>query len=122
MDVDIPGRQSAGVSPRAHEAERKRRLHLLIGRLPRRVQNTVHWLLQPAARWLRVPAGLLLIIGGFLAILPVFGLWMLPLGLILLSEDIEPLRRASARVLAWVEGRHPTWMGLQSSTSANLHR
>jgi hypothetical protein len=67
-------------------------------------------LLRPSARWFRIPAGLLLIIGGILAILPVFGLWMLPLGLLLLAEDIGPLRRGSGRVLAWVEERHPTWM------------
>jgi hypothetical protein len=33
----------------------------------------------------------------FLAILPVFGLWMLPLGLILLSEDLPIVRRRDAR-------------------------
>jgi hypothetical protein len=120
LDVDTPDRHGEETSPHADENERKRRLHLLIGRLPQRIQTCVHWLLQPSARWLRIPAGLLLIVGGFLAILPVFGLWMLPLGLVLLSEDIEPLRRASARVLAWVEGHHPNWMGLQPYT--NLHR
>jgi hypothetical protein len=131
LSVDTPDWQSAESSHHVHgthgethgnEAERKRRLHLLIGRLPKRMQSSVHWLLQPEARWLRIPAGLLLIVGGFLAVLPIFGLWMLPLGLVLLSEDIEPLRRASGRVLAWIERRHPKWLGLQPSTFANPYR
>jgi hypothetical protein len=99
------------------EAERRRRLDLLIRRLPQRVQTGVRWLLRPSARWLRIPAGLLLIVGGFLSILPILGLWMLPLGLALLSEDIAPLRRGFGRVLAWIETRHPNWMGLQPQSS-----
>ncbi len=37
-----------------------------------------------------MPVGLLLIVGGVFSILPVLGLWMLPLGLVLLSEDFPP--------------------------------
>ena len=47
------------------------------------MQATTRWLRKPASRWARIPAGVLLIIGGRLAILPVFGLWMFPLGLML---------------------------------------
>jgi len=36
---------------------------------------------------------LLLIVGGLLSFLPVLGLWMLPLGLLLLAEDYPPLQR-----------------------------
>ena len=42
---------------------------------------------------LRVPLGLLLCLGGALWFLPVLGLWMLPLGLLILSEDVPWLRR-----------------------------
>jgi hypothetical protein len=70
--------------------DRERRLELLIRRLPRRLRDAVRWLRQPAARWLRMPVGLLLIVGGVFSILPVLGLWMLPLGLVLLSEDFPP--------------------------------
>jgi hypothetical protein len=51
----------------------------------------------------------LLIIGGRLAILPVFGLWMLPLGLMLLADDIPPVRRLRDRALDWPERRRPQW-------------
>jgi hypothetical protein len=57
--------------------------------------------------------------GGFLSILPIVGLWMLPLGLVLLAEDIPPLRRATNRVLAWIEHRRPHWMGLARPSTAN---
>ena len=43
----------------------------------------------------------------FLAILPVFGLWMLPLGLILLAEDLPIVRRGVTRALDWLERRRP---------------
>lgn len=92
------------------EAERQRRLALLIDRLPRRMAELVRWLLAPSRIWIRIPAGLLFMIGGCLAFLPVLGLWMLPLGFFLLAEDIPVLRRLSGRLLAWIERRHPGWM------------
>jgi len=94
------------------EHHRARRLGLLIGRLPGRLQRLTRWLLAPPQRWLRLPAGILFIIGSLLWVLPVFGLWMLPLGIVLLAEDIPPLRRWTARRLAWIEHHRPHWMGL----------
>ena len=69
------------------DQERERRLELLVRRLPDGIQSTVRWLHRPAARWVRIPAGLLLMAASLLSILPIFGLWMLPLGLVLLAED-----------------------------------
>ena len=80
-------------------ADRERRLRRLTRRLPGRLQAATRWLRKPASRWARIPAGVLLIMGGCLAILPFFGLWMLPLGLILLADDIPPVRRARDRAL-----------------------
>lgn len=88
---------------------RERRLDRLIGRLPNQMQEPVRWLRRPASRWLRIPAGLLLLIGGFLSILPFLGLWMLPLGLMLLAEDVPPLRRARERLLDRLELQKPHW-------------
>jgi hypothetical protein len=87
----------------------ERRLRRLLRRLPGRMQAITRWLRKPASRWARIPAGVLLIIGGCLAILPVFGLWMLPLGFMLLADDIPPLRRFRDRALDWLERRRPTW-------------
>ncbi len=100
------------------EDPRERRIELLVRRLPRWLQTAIRWLRQPSARWVRIPAAFLLILGGFLAVLPVFGLWMLPLGLVLLAEDIAPLRRLTDRGLAWIEHRRPHWMGLPRTSSS----
>ena len=87
----------------------ERRLRRLLRRLPSRMQAITRWLRKPTSRWARLPAGILLILGGCLAILPVFGLWMFPLGLMLLADDIPPLRRSRDRALDWLERRRPNW-------------
>ena len=85
------------------------RLERLIRRLPEHRQASARWLRSPAARWVRVPLGILFILGSFLFILPIFGLWMLPFGLLLLAEDVPALRRLRTRVLDWLERRWPHW-------------
>ncbi len=45
----------------------------------------------------RIALGIGLILGGCLAVLPVFGLWMIPLGLWVLSEDFATVRRFRRR-------------------------
>ncbi|QGY02024.1 hypothetical protein MMSR116_09120 [Methylobacterium mesophilicum SR1.6/6] len=68
------------------------RVERLTGRLPVRVRDAVTWLRRPSRRPVRLVAALALIGGGVLSFLPVLGLWMLPLGLALLSEDIPALK------------------------------
>jgi hypothetical protein len=91
-------------------ARREQCLQRLIDRLPPTLRRVVRLLRRPSSRWVRLPAGVLLVCGGLLSILPLLGIWMLPLGLILLAEDIAPLRRARDRLLDWVERRYPQWM------------
>ncbi|KMO23522.1 hypothetical protein QR78_04240 [Methylobacterium indicum] len=81
------------------------RIVKLLDLLPRRVADAIAWLRAPSRRWVRIPAALLLILGGFLAILPVFGLWMLPLGLALLSEDIPGMKPSLERAARWLEDK-----------------
>ncbi|MBK3395496.1 hypothetical protein HPY23_02920 [Methylobacterium sp. IF7SW-B2] len=81
------------------------RIARLLDLLPRRVADSVSWLRAPSRRWVRIPAAVLLILGGFLAILPVFGLWMLPLGLALLSEDIPGMKPSLERAARWLEDK-----------------
>ena len=85
------------------------RLERLIRRLPEHRQAPVRWLRSPAARWVRLPLGVLFILGSLLFILPIFGLWMLPVGLLLLAEDVPVLRRMRTRVLNWIERHRPHW-------------
>ena len=86
------------------------RLEGLINRLPRRIRSTLRFLRKPSSRWLRIPAGLLLTFGGVLWFLPVAGLWMLPIGLTLLADDLQPLRSLRSRTLDWVEHHRPDWL------------
>lgn len=51
------------------------------------------WVRKPHMHLVRIPLALLLILGGIFSFLPVLGLWMLPLGLLVLAVDIPPLRR-----------------------------
>ncbi|WP_050764092.1 hypothetical protein [Beijerinckia indica] len=89
---------------------RERRLELLIDRLPPRLRQVIRGLRQPGRPWRRRTAGVLFICGGFLAILPILGLWMLPLGLLLLAEDIPLLARGCDRALDWIERYRPHWL------------
>jgi len=76
-----------------------------VARLPKSTQNAVAWLRHPSRRWVRIPAAAGLIVGGVLWFLPLVGFWMLPLGLILLAEDIPPLKRSLARAARWLDAR-----------------
>ena len=93
------------------------RLDALVHRLPPRLAGTVDYLLQPSSRWVRIPSGALLIVGGVLSFLPVLGIWMLPLGLALLAEDVTALRASRSKVFDWIERRKPRW--LDPSVSKN---
>lgn len=55
----------------------------------------------PPYRWQRVLIGALLVIGGVFGFLPVLGLWMLPLGLLVLSVDLPIARRWRRQVEVW---------------------
>lgn len=75
------------MAPKSHA-----RLNRQFDRLQRRIPNfAANWLeriRRPDARWVRIPLGFLLILGGIFSFLPVLGIWMLPLGLLLLAIDL----------------------------------
>ena len=79
-------------------------LRRLLDALPEPVRRGYQKLTRPEWRWVRLPLGVLCIAGGFLAFLPVLGVWMIPLGLLLLSEDVPFLRRPTIRGLGLVQG------------------
>ena len=74
-------------------------LRRLTARLPGPIRSALTWVLRPEAKWLRIPLGLLLILGGFLGFLPILGFWMIPLGALLLAEDFPLVRRPTIRTL-----------------------
>ena len=92
------------------DAHLDRHFERLQNRLHPRVAAPFAKLRQPHLRWLRLPLGVALIAGGFLGFLPVLGFWMLPLGVLLLAQDIPFLKRPTARAL---DGCHRRWDALR---------
>ena len=92
----------------------ERQLDRISAELPSRVGGFLRWLRGPSSRWVRVPAGLLLIIGGVVGFLPVLGFWMVPLGALLLAQDIPFLRRPVLQLLAWLERECIKWKSQRS--------
>ena len=75
----------------------------------------VGWLRKPSSRLVRIPLAILLMVGGIFAFLPVLGFWMLPLGLILIAQDLPFLQGPIARGLGWVERK---WLARRAKVSA----
>ncbi len=88
----IPDSGTRGEDPADRTEAWDVRVAALVGRLPDRVARAVRWLRDPSRRMVRTVSGLLLFLGGCLSILPVLGLWMLPLGLALLADDWPALK------------------------------
>jgi hypothetical protein len=93
--------------PAAHHEQRKfdRLLDRLQARVPERWSGAMSWLVSPAARLVRLPLGLLFIAGGVFAFLPVLGVWMIPLGIVLIAVDVASVRRQVVRTWPMVEAR-----------------
>jgi hypothetical protein len=78
--------------------------------LPDRMVRSIRWLRDPSSRWIRLPLGLLFILGGLLWFLPVLGIELLPIGLLLIAEDVPFLRKPVARFMIWLEHK---WVSLR---------
>ncbi|WP_127753387.1 MULTISPECIES: hypothetical protein [unclassified Devosia] len=91
----------------------KARLFRQFDKLERRVPNfaarALEWLRRPGARLVRIPLGVLLILGGVFSFLPVLGAWMLPLGLLLLAIDLPFLRGPVNAVIVTGTRKWTTW-------------
>ena len=72
---------------------------------PGRLSRLIARLRKPEARMVRIPLGVLCIIGSFLWFLPVLGLWFLPLGLLLIAQDVRFLRRPVGRLTLYLLDR-----------------
>ena len=64
-----------------------------IGRQVPATRGFLDWVRRPGLWLVRVPLAILAILGGIFSFLPILGIWMLPLGLLLLAVDIPALRR-----------------------------
>lgn len=90
--------------PRARQDDLEKAFDDLESEAPDSLTRALGWLRRPQARAVRIPVGALFIFGSFLWFLPVLGLWFLPLGLLLIAQDVPFLRRPVGRMtLYWLD-------------------
>lgn len=97
------------MSDAATKAELDRYFDWIEQQLPERLGRFLHWLRQPSMLLARIVVSLLLIIGGIFAFLPILGFWMLPLGLMIIAEDLPFLQPPLVRCFQWVERKWHNW-------------
>jgi len=66
---------------------------------------------------MRIGLGLGLVAGGVLGFLPVLGFWMLPLGLLVLSQDLPAVRRWRRSFVLRMERRNGKRPGREGRTN-----
>ncbi|MCE6958260.1 tryptophan synthase subunit beta [Cereibacter sphaeroides] len=98
----------------ANDTPEKRRLLRQLEKLQSDIpalRRPIAFLAQDRSRLVRFPLASLLVIGGLFSILPFLGLWMLPLGLLLLAIDVPVLRPGVTGTL--IRGRQAirNWRG-----------
>jgi hypothetical protein len=84
--------------------ERKRELNEQFDRLqddlPKPAATPLGKLRKPSWAWLRIPAGVLLVIASVVSVVPLLN-WKALTGLALLAVDVPFLRKPVARLLRW---------------------
>ncbi len=93
----------------SREQRRLRRQFESIEKLHPALQGRVRALQNNRWRLVRIPLGIFFILGGFLSILPFLGIWMLPLGLLLLAVDLPFLRPGVNAILIRSRRRIAIW-------------
>jgi hypothetical protein len=86
-------------------AELNRYFEMIDQRVPLSVSQFIRWLRMPSSFAIRLVIAILLILGGIFSFLPVLGLWMLPLGLLLIAQDIPLLQEPLVAAFALVEAK-----------------
>ena len=96
----------------------KARINRQFDRIERKIPaaaKLLEWLRRPATRVVRIPIGVLLILGGIFSFLPILGIWMLPLGLLLLALDFAFLRTPIAGAIVLGTRKWMTWRRQQKA-------
>ena len=97
-------------APRQKDDELEEAFDELEREAPDFLTRAIFWLRKPEARIVRLPLGILFIVAGFLWFLPVVGLECLPIGLLLIAQDVPFLRRPVGRMTLWLLDR---WVQLR---------
>ena len=85
------------------DIELNRYFKMIDRRVPTSVSKFIRWLRMPSSFAVRLIIAILLVLGGVFGFLPVLGVWMLPLGLLLIAQDVPFLRKPLVAVFAWAE-------------------
>ena len=80
-----------------------------IGRAVPASKGFLDWVRRPSSRIVRIPLGIVLILGGVFSFLPVLGVWMLPLGLFLIALDLPFLQGPLNRMTFWAQRKWTNW-------------
>lgn len=86
-------------------------------KMPDRLARGIGWLVGPSAILIRLPLGLLCIAGGIFSFLPVLGIWMLPLGILLIAVDVPWVRRWVIQTWPRIEARWRLWRSRRSRST-----
>jgi hypothetical protein len=78
-------------------------------RLPDWSGRMLRWLRLPSSRRARILVSALLVLGSLFSFLPVLGLWMLPLGLIIIAQDLPFLKAPLVSVFRRIEACWDRW-------------
>jgi 4-alpha-glucanotransferase len=84
-------------------------------KMPGRMARFVTWIRKPELRVTRIISGVLLVLLGLVGFLPILGFWMVPLGLMLLAQDVTFLRRPVVSAIEWCERKWEGWRRKRSA-------
>jgi hypothetical protein len=81
--------------------------------LPDRPARALNWLHQPTSRYVRMPLGIFSVVASFFAFLPVIGLEFLPIGMLLIAQDVpflrQPVGKAVLPLIEWLDRQKTKW-------------
>jgi hypothetical protein len=80
-----------------------RAFDVLVRHVPGWLGRVIGWVRHPQSKWWRIPLGLVFIASSVVWFLPVVGIEFLPLGLLLIAQDIPFLRGPVGRATLWLE-------------------
>lgn len=92
--------------------ELNRYFEMIDRQVPTKISKAIVWLRKPSSFAVRLVVALLLVIAGIFSFLPILGLWMLPLGLMLIAQDVPALQGPLLICLRWVEAKW-NWLKLK---------
>ena len=72
--------------------------------VPDGVARAIRWIRNPRGRAVRLPLGIVLVVAGLLGpLVPFLGVQLIPVGLLLIAQDVPPLREPVAEMTLWLE-------------------